>query len=161
MKKVFSLCFSMLLLAPSLWASSSGGITVHLKNGQKVSFLFSQQPKMTTASNELAILVNEVKQVSYDYTEVKKVELDKSLTTDLKATGHESGTTTFAFGDGQIHVSGLTSGDTVSIHSADGRTVFSANVTADGTLSIPVSQLPQGVCIINTQGGISYKFYNN
>ena len=161
MKKIFSLCFSLLFIVPSLWASSSGGITLHLKNGQSVSFLFSQQPKMATASNELAIFVNEVKQVSYDYAEVEMVELSESLPTDMKAAGRESGTVAFAFADGLVRVSGLPGGAAVTVHSADDRMMLSARADADGTLSVPTGRLPQGVCIIGTQGGINYKFYNN
>lgn len=161
MKKIFLLCFSLLLFAPNLWASPSGGITVHLKSGQAVSFLFSQQPKMTTSSKELAILINEVKQVSYDYAEVEKVELTQSPPTGLKTFCNESGTVVFSFGDGQIHVSALPGNSVVNVHSADGRIIFSSHADADGTLSLSISQLPQGVCIIRTQGGINYKFYNN
>ncbi len=161
MKKIFSLCLTLLFFAPSLWASSSGGITVHLTNGQSVSFLFSQHPKLTTTSKELSILINDVKQVSYNYAEVKKVEVSNSLPTEVKLPQLKKEGIAFNFGDGQIRVSGLTSNEVVTAYSAEGTTVLSRHATANGTLTIDVSQLPQGVCIIRTQSGVNYKFYNN
>lgn len=161
MKKIFSLVLSLFLFVPNLHASSAGGIMVHLHNGQTVSFFFSQKPKMATSSKELSILVDDVKQVSYAYSEIERVEVSKALPTDINSQTTESLSTIFAFDNSQIKVSHLKTNTTITVFSTNGKQLYSANAGADGTLSIPTASFPKGVVIIHTQDGISYKFFNN
>lgn len=158
------LLFALLACPAGAWADSSPGVSFVLKSGGKVSFAFSERPSITTASDAVAVSVGGTECVSYPYSDVARILFEdvetNGVTTGISQPRDEAGHTVFAFDGDRLVVSGLKVGERVNVHSLSGVLVASLKAGADSQTSIQLSSLPQGVYVVRTQGGISYKFLN-
>ena len=66
----------------------------------------------------------------------------------------------FSIGKGNMKMFGLKAKERVAVYTANGAKVLSLKAWRNGSLSVPLSSLPHGVCVISTASGIKYKLYN-
>lgn len=152
--------FILLAFIPSLvWAQQS--VTFLLRNNAKVSFAFGERPVVTTDADGLTVAVNGKVRLSLPYSDVRSVCFNDGLPTNVSPSLRGARTdVSFSISDRTLTVRGLSPGESVSLHDASGILLSRAAADSDGTLSMPVKGLTKGTYIINTQAGISYKFFN-
>lgn len=150
---------ALLLLCGSMQAVAEEGVILTLKNGQTVVFCFSDSPQIVLGK-ELTITATDATAVNYEYNEVRSIRFG-----DPKATGIEENTSdkaptvSFKITEGTLFVYGLPAGEQVSIYTLGGRKVASQSQQDNGgVLSIPLTL--QGVLVVRTSTGVSYKLLN-
>lgn len=159
--KSMLLC-ALLVWSACAWADGLLGVSFVLKSGGKVSFAFSERPSISTASDAVAVSVAGVERVSYPYSDVARVLFEDVETTGIAQPrqGDEACHAVFAFDGGRLAASGLGAGERVVVYSLSGRQAASLVAGVDGRASLQLSSLPQGVYLVRTQGGLSYKILN-
>lgn len=65
----------------------------------------------------------------------------------------------FSFSANVLNVSGLAVGERFSLYAIDGKLMLGEKADADGKAAISLSSLQQGIYVVRTQSGISYKFF--
>lgn len=136
----------------SLYANAQGkvpGIIVELKNGEKLEFRLADKPKMAFDGTKIALTAEGV---SLEYT---PAELLKVTTGEVENVSSGVEELNVAQGDiqvngGFVRLSGFTSGEPVRVYSASGVLKSSFATSSDGSLTIPISDLPSGISIIKT-----------
>lgn len=163
-RKAMLLC-ALLACSAGAWASGSPGVSFVLKSGQKVSFAFSERPIVSTASDAVSVSVGGTERVSYPYADVARILFESVETTGISLPRQDGGWvegshTVFCFTEGGLRASGMRAGECICVYSLSGGLVASLKAGSDGAASLQLSSLPQGVYVVRTQGGVSYKFLN-
>lgn len=161
MKKALWMLSAMFFLSSMAWAGSPG-VTFLLRSGQKVSFAFTQKPVIAVSNSELSVSVAGVQRVSYAYADVQRVFLSDDVASGIAPVQVDPSqqNVTFTWQDGVLRASGLNPNEQVRVFGLDGKLALSGSAQADGTLQLSFSSLPQGVYVVRTQGGLSYKLFN-
>ena len=138
------------------------GITLLLQSGQEVSFCFSQSPTFVVENEELIVKVANVPQASFSYSEVKNIQILENVNTGISTVYSvaDDARAVFSFANGIFKVTGLSKAEHVSFYSVGGQLILQEKGHDDGTLSVSLTSLPKGICIVRLQSGVSYKFFN-
>ena len=131
-------------------ASSPSALTVHVKDGSKVTFLLSERPAVTFSDGYLLITSDDA-DASYPLSDVVKFTFGD---VDEENTGIDSlpvDETTFGYDGGAIVVTGLKPGSTAKVYTIGGMMVHSESIS-DGSWTYPLSSLSSGIYIINING---------
>ena len=160
MKKILLLLGAMLAFNLSLFAGGPG-VTFLLRSGQKVSFAFAEKPVVAFSDDNLAVSVGGEQRVSYAYADVQRVVVEEDV---VSAVGHvvtnaQPGHAIFTLSANTLSATGLAAGDQLSLYAADGKLMLTAQANAEGSATVSLAALQQGVYIVRTQSGISYKLF--
>lgn len=158
MKK--SRLFILLLLglsAAGAWAQNV--VAVWQYDGTVAKFAFTEKPVVTYSANEMVMTTTRTS-VRYPISRLQKIvfgvdEIDTSLE-EVKSS--LSGDVKFSFRDGSLVVSGGNAGAIVNLYQSNGVFAGQFRLDDDGSVTIPTSNLSNGVYIVNTQK-MSFKFY--
>lgn len=161
MKKALRILFAMFFLSSMAWAGSPG-VTFLLRSGQKVSFAFAQKPVISVSNADLSVSVSGVQRVSYAYADVQRIYLSDDVASGIAPVQSNSSqqSVTFSWQDGMLRASGLNPNEQVRVFGLDGKLALSRRAQADGSVQLSFSSIPQGVYVVRTQGGLSYKLFN-
>lgn len=161
MKKALRILFAMFFLSSMAWAGSPG-VTFLLRSGQKVSFAFAQKPVISVSNADLSVSVSGVQRVSYAYADVQRIYLSDDVASGIAPVQSNSSqqSVTFSWQDGMLRASGLNPNEQVRVFGLDGKLALSGRAQADGSVQLSFSSIPQGVYVVRTQGGLSYKLFN-
>lgn len=161
MKKALRILFAMFFLSSMAWAGSPG-VTFLLRSGQKVSFAFAQKPVISVSNADLSVSVSGVQRVSYAYADVQRIYLSDDVASGIAPVQSNSSqqSVTFSWQDGMLRASGLNPNEQVRVFGLDGKLALSGRAQADGSVQLSFSSIPQGVYVVCTQGGLSYKLFN-
>ncbi len=161
MKKALRILFAMFFLSSMAWAGSPG-VTFLLRSGQKVSFAFAQKPVISVSNADLSVSVSGVQRVSYAYADVQRIYLSDDVASGIAPVQSNSSqqSVTFSWQDGVLGASGLNPNEQVRVFGLDGKLALSGRAQADGSVQLSFSSIPQGVYVVRTQGGLSYKLFN-
>lgn len=137
------------------------GVTFLLRSGQKVSFSFAEKPVVALSDKYLSVSVGGVERVSYAYADVQRVVVvdDVVSAIDNVVANDKSQHIVFSFSANVLNVSGLAVGERYSLYAIDGKLMLGEKADADGKAAISLSSLQQGIYVVRTQSGISYKFF--
>lgn len=137
------------------------GVTFLLRSGQKVSFSFAEKPVVALSDEYLSVSVGGVERVSYAYADVQRVVVvdDVVSAIDNVVANDKSQHVVFSFSANVLNVSGLAVGERYSLYAIDGKLMLGEKADADGKAAISLSSLQQGIYVVRTQSGISYKFF--
>ena len=151
----------MFFLSSMAWAGSPG-VTFLLRSGQKVSFAFAQKPVISVSNADLSVSVSGVQRVSYAYADVQRIYLSDDVASGIAPVQSNSSqqSVTFSWQDGMLRASGLNPNEQVRVFGLDGKLALSGRAQADGSVQLSFSSIPQGVYVVCTQGGLSYKLFN-
>lgn len=146
---------ALLLLAAMLPLTSmaDNGVLLKLKNGTEAGFAFSEKPVIYTDS--MLTMRTAREEVVYDYADVQRITIG-DVATDIagvKAGGKHG--VSFKIAGNEINAAGLGEGVQVSLYSADGKLID--KVVANGGVATVRLPKPDGVYIVSTSSGISYK----
>lgn len=160
MKKTFSLLLALFAFSLSVFAGNPG-VTFLLRSGQKVSFSFAEKPVVALSDANLSVSVGGVERVSYAYADVQRVVVvdDVVSAIDNVVANDKSQHIVFSFSANVLNVSGLAVGERFSLNAIDGKLMLSEKADADGKAAMNLSSLQQGIYVVRTQSGISYKFF--
>lgn len=160
MKKTFTLLLALFAFSLSVFAGNPG-VTFLLRSGQKVSFSFAEKPVVALSDANLSVSVGGVERVSYAYAEVQRVVVvdDVVSAIDNVLANDKSQHIVFSVSANALNVSGLAVGERFSLNAIDGKLMLSEKADADGKAAMNLSSLQQGIYVVRTQSGISYKFF--
>jgi len=74
--------------------------------------------------------------------------------------GADKKTVVFSISNGTMTINGLKAKEAIAVYNVNGAKAVSLKALGNGSLSVPLSSLPHGVCVVSTASGISYKLYN-
>lgn len=152
MKRLKKTLLLLAVLLP-LTSMADDGVLLKLKNGTEAGFAFSEKPVLYTDS--VLTMRTTREEVVYDYADVQRITIGDVATdiASVKAEGKHG--VNFKIAGNEIDVIGLEKGMQVTLYSADGKLID--KVVANG--STAVVRLPEtnGVYIVSTSSGISYK----
>lgn len=160
MKKAFAMLCLAFAFCSSVFAEGPG-VTFLLRDGKKVSFAFAEKPIVALSESDLAIRVGGIQRVSYAYADVQRVLIDDDVVSavDDAVVGSKTQHTVFTLSDNTLSISGLTTNERIAIYTSDGKLVINGQTDAEGKASITLSSLQQGIYVVRTQSGISYKLF--
>lgn len=146
------LILSMLCLGLS--AKAEMQLVVWSKDGGKVAFALSEEPKVTFNENSLMINSNTVS-VSYQLEDMAKFTYEDSEAQGIRNLENDKASS-FKYDGEMLIFPSLKTGSSVFIHSLNGSLVFSRTIETAGEYSFPLSQLGAGVYMV-TVDGLTYK----
>ena len=160
MKKSFTLLGAFFALSLSVFAGNPG-ITFLLHSGQKVSFSFTEKPVVSFKETNLAVSVSGTERVSYAYADVARIVMEDDVVSAVNnaVVDDNNPHVVFNLSANTLSVSGLPAGNQLSLYATDGKLQLSMQANAEGSAIVNLSALPQGVYVVRTQSGISYKLF--
>ena len=160
MKKTFTLLLALFAFSLSVFAGNPG-VTFLLRSGQKVSFSFAEKPVVALSDANLSVSVGGVERVSYAYAEVQRVVVvdDVVSAIDNVLANDKSQHIVFSVSANALNVSGLAANESIALYATDGKLMLSEKANTEGKAAISLSSLQQGIYVVRTQSGISYKFF--
>ena len=160
MKKTFSLLLALFAFSLSVFAGNPG-VTFLLRSGQKVSFSFAEKPVVALSDDYLSVSVRGVERVIYAYADVQCVVVvdDVVSAIDNVVANDKSQHVVFAVSANALNVSGLAANESIALYATDGKLMLSEKANAEGKAAMNLSSLQQGIYVVRTQSGISYKFF--
>ena len=160
MKKTFSLLLALFAFSLSVFAGNPG-VTFLLRSGQKVSFSFAEKPVVALSDDYLSVSVRGVERVSYAYADVQRVVVvdDVVSAIDNVLANDKSQHVVFSLSANVLNVSGLAANESMALYATDGKLMLSEKANAEGKAAMNLSSLQQGIYVVRTQSGISYKLF--
>ena len=143
-----------------MFAGNSGVIFL-LRSGKKVSFTFAEKPVITLSDTNLSVSVCGVECVNYSYADVQSVVVadDVVSAVDNVVGNDKSQHVVFSYSASTLNVSGLAANESIALYATDGKLMLSEKANADGKATMSLSSLQQGIYVVRTQSGISYKLF--
>ena len=104
---------------------------------------------------------NPGERVSYAYADVQRMVVvdDVVSAIDNVLANDKSQHIVFSVSANALNVSGLAVGERFSLNAIDGKLMLSEKADADGKAAMNLSSLQQGIYVVRTQSGISYKLF--
>lgn len=160
MKKTFTMLFALFAFSLSMFADNLG-VTFLLRSGKEVSFTFAEKPVIALSDANLSVSVRGVELVSYAYADVQRVVVadDVFSAIDNVVANDKSHHVVFSFSASTLNVSGLTANESIALYTIDGKLMLRKRADADGKAAMNLSSLQQGIYVVRTQSGISYKLF--
>ena len=150
MKKTFTLLLALFAFSLSVFAGNPG-VTFLLRSGQKVSFSFAEKPVVALNDDYLSVSVGGVERV---------VVVDDIVSAiDNVVANDKSQHVVFSLSANVLNVSGLAANESMALYATDGKLMLSEKANAEGKSAMNLSSLQQGIYVVRTQSGISYKFF--
>lgn len=151
MKKIILIIF---LLSFGLSIQAEINLYVWKKDGSKVAFALSEEPKVTFNENSLMINSNTVS-VSYDLKDMAKFTYEDPDSQGIKNIENDK-ESSFKFDGEMLLFPSLKAGSKVVILNHGGVLVFRRTIEAAGDYSFPISHLDKGVYLVSVDG-LTYK----
>ena len=158
MKKL-PIALFVLLAGVVAFGQAEPGAKLLLRNGEQVCFGFTHHPVIKTSDNDVVLYVEGKEQIRCALADVKRVEMVDDVETAISLGNRgDNKNVVFSIGKGNMKMFGLKAKERVAVYTANGAKVLSLKAWRNGSLSVPLSSLPHGVCVISTASGIKYKF---
>ena len=160
MKKSFTMLLALFAFSLSMFAGNPG-VTFLLRNGEKVSFSFAEKPVIALSDDNLSVSVCGVECVSYAYADVQRVVVADDVVSaiDNVVANDKRQHVVFSFSASTLNVSGLAANESIALYATDGKLMLSEKANAEGKAAMNLSSLQQGIYVVRTQNGISYKLF--
>ena len=143
------------------FSQAAPGAKLLLRNGEQVFFSFAHHPVIKTSDTDIVLYVDGKEQIACTLADVQRVEMLNDVETGINlGNSSDKQSVVFRIGNGTMSIEGLNPKESIAVYSANGAKMVSLKALHNGSLSVPLSALPHGVCVISTASGISYKLYN-
>lgn len=153
MKKPFLLVFLSFFCLLAAADEPIDNLVVWAKDGTKVAYALAEKPKVTFTETDLVITSDGI-EVHYALENMLRFTFDNSPAAGI--TDLMNGKMSISINEESLLFPSLKTNNTVSIYSASGMLVFRHNVQQDGVYSFPLSNLNNGVYLVNVNG-LTYK----
>ncbi|WP_288684380.1 T9SS type A sorting domain-containing protein, partial [uncultured Eubacterium sp.] len=99
--------------------------------------------------------------VSYAYADVQRVVVVDDIVSaiDNVVANDKRQHVVFSFSASTLNVSGLPANESIALYATDGKLMLSDKANAEGKAAMNLSSLQQGIYVVRTQSGISYKLF--
>lgn len=160
MKNTFTMLLALFAFSLSMFAGNPG-VTFLLRSGKEVSFTFVEKPVIALSDAYLSVRVRGVERVSYAYADVQRVVVvdDVVSAIDNVVANDKSQHVVFSFSASTLNVSDLAANESIALYTIDGKLMLRERADADGKAAMNLSSLQQGIYVVRTQSGISYKLF--
>lgn len=157
MKKLILFLMLMHALAGATVAYSNelAQLVIHAVDGTQVSYILSQQPRISFTSTDIIVTSNDV-EISYERLKIAKftyeiLDFQEGITNLL------SGQKSFEIVDNTIIFSHLQANSVVNIYSIDGSLILHNEISSSGEYMFPLKNISEGVYLVNVNS-LTYKF---
>ena len=134
------------------------GVTFLFSNGQKASFAFVSKPEIVVGNDGITVSSSTAPSVSYTFANVQRYYFEDNIETGVQSVSSETmSNPVFSYCNGLIAVGGLKAADCVNVYSIGGSNVGETKADADGRASVDISGLANGVYVVGTSRGVSFK----
>ena len=147
MKKFFAL--AVVLVNALLGVSAQNTLTIHQKDGEQFSYGFGEKPVVTFTDNDLIVTTaNQNVQLTLALTLVEKFTFD-----NVEAAVNEirESRPAISLDEYSVYIANIKENAVVNVNSADGKSIASSKVNAQGTVSFSSAELPAGTYIISSE----------
>lgn len=160
MKKTFTMLLALFAFSLSMFAGNPG-VTFLLRSGKKVSFTFAEKPVIALSDDYLSVSVHGVERIIYLYADVQRVVVADDVVSaiDNVVANDKSQHVVFSFPANVLNVSGLAANESIALYATDGKLMLREKANAEGKAAMNLSSLQQGIYVVRTQSGISYKLF--
>lgn len=153
MKRNLTILLSLLLTFSANATEPVKNLAVWTKDGTKVVYSLSENPKITFTETDLLITTNGV-EINYALKNMARFVYEKSDATGI--TDLSTNEPSFKFNGEYLLFPALKANSTVSIHNLNGTLAFKKKVTTAGEYAVSLSNLGRGIYIVNVNG-LTYK----
>lgn len=154
-QKIFLLSLAFLCMSAM---AGEPGVTFLFTNGQKASFTFASSPKIAVGSDGITLSSSTAPSVSHTFANVQRYYFEDNIETGVQSVSSEAmSNPVFSYCNGIIAVGGLKAADSVNVYSIGGSKVGEAKAEADGRASVDISGVANGVYVVGTSRGVSFK----
>jgi hypothetical protein len=155
--KFFLLAMTLISLGSM---AATPGVTLLFSNGQKASFAFASEPVIEV--NGVILTVSSANEATVEllFPNLQRFYFEDDIYgTDISQVGDDvSGShPVFSYANGVVSVSGLSTGERVTVVTINGSIVTTAKADNTGNASINLCNEPAGVYVISTGKGVSFK----
>ena len=156
MQKLRFLFASVLLTAMALSAWAQNAITIHQKDSQVATFLFTEKPVVTYSGSEL-VLTTAKTTVHYPIYLLQKMDFGDSFetATDVRDVKSAVG---FTFSNGTLTINDAKAGTTISLYRLNGIKAGEYRIGNDGCAVISTSHLTNGLYVVKANC-FTFKFH--
>lgn len=130
-------------------------VVVEQTDGTTSNYLLSSDPQIRYDSQNVTLTSDDADLV-LPAAEVSRIYLSQAPSDLSSVNKIEADVPQFRVTSSAISVTGVAPGVPVAVYAIDGRQLSRATASADGSLTIPLSSLPQGVLVVNA-GKHSFK----
>ncbi len=135
------------LPAPAADEDEALALVLTLKNGETVAWFLEKQPEVSFTADELQMTVDGTT-IAHPLEDVDKYTFSVLSVTGINsAEADKQGAVSLT--QNEVRLAGMQPGTTVSVHAADGRTLQTATIAADGSATVSLAGLTAGTYIIN------------
>ncbi len=136
------------------------GVTFLFTNGRKASFTFTSNPKIAVGSDGITISSSNASSVGYTFANVQRYYFEDNIEMSVQSvSSKKTANPVFSYSNGVIAVGGLKTAESVSVYSIGGSKVGEAKADADGRASVDISGATNGVYMVSTDNGVSFKLF--
>ncbi len=137
-------------------ADTTDGVFISFTDGSNALQLkFESEPQISMTNGGLVVTTTKLgKELTFEFSDVEKMYF--GLVTDETTSGvtetevAKKASVVFAYADGVVKVSGLSSGETVRVVALNGTVYKSVKATAEGTAEFNIDNAQAGVYIVTT-----------
>ena len=146
----------MLLCASAVCSANNSVLVVESVGGDKVTFSLSSMPQITF-SNQTMLITTGSQVESFELANVAQYYFE-SETDGIQSVPREALLVRYAGGD-EVVLQGLSPSARVTLYSADGRQRSVPVTYGDGSATLSLASLPQGVYILSANNSQTIKIY--
>lgn len=151
MKKLLIAFVALMMMAPMALFSQNDVMTVHLKTGQVVDFLFKYEPVVTFTETEVVLTTSNGIRLTYGLDKLTKFTFGKKNITEVEEIEDDVRNVTFSIDEYTININGAKAEQAVQVIAMDGKVQGTYKTDSEGSLSFSIADLPDGTYIINSE----------
>lgn len=154
MKKFHTIALLLLFAVISAYSSTSPNtLVIKLCSGETTNYLFTDKPKLTFNGTQL-VIKSDSYEVTYELQQLERYYFIKTQTDGINAP--QSANDKFDFRNDLLFMTGLKSGDLVSVYTTAGQLATSVSAGSDGNAVISLTGMQSGTYIVK-YGNVSTK----
>ena len=123
------------------------GVIVELSSGEKMEYRLADHPKMVFDGQTVELTADGVS-LNYTPSEIAKVTMGEVDDVSSGIKEQESSSGEISVNSGFVRFSGFQPNESVRVYSMDGIIRATYHTLSDGSLVVPLSNLPSGISII-------------
>ena len=139
--------------------AATPGVTFLFSNGTKASFAFASKPEIVVGNDGITVSSSDSNPVSYTFADVRKFYFEDDVATAIGQVKNDVSAQrpVFTYVDGVVTVSGMTAGERLAVVTINGSQVSATKADNAGCASVDLSGTTNGVYVVSTGSGVSFK----
>lgn len=143
-------CAALLAVSSAVGAEGVNAVAFWKTDGQKVTVLFDEQPKVTFTADEMRVTTH-MSELSFPAGEV--VRLTHEWVTPDRIAAPAAGDVRFHLSEDGLRMTALPARSVVEVYASDGKRSLTVSTDGSGNAVLDMRSLPSGVYVIRTSAG--------